>query len=196
MINKCRKGNIMARRKKQLNLKKLLIGLAIIVAFLILLALIRVAKVDTANETNNTDSAKADFSNNQKQQILTDLSDMSEEERIEYYCGEFFKLLDREDYESAYAILYDEYKENFFPTYENFKKYIETYFPENFALSYQNIERLGDIYVLWISVKDTLNGSKYGHNFDMNVVIQENDYNDYVLSFSRDSAVATAEEEE
>jgi hypothetical protein len=187
----------MARRKKQLNLKKLLVGLAIIVTFLILLALISLVKASNSNTETDADtsnSVKAEFSSNQKQTILTDLSDMSEEERIEYYCGEFFKLLDREDYETAYSILYDEYKENFFPTYENFKKYIETYFPESFALSYQNIERLGDIYVLWVSVKDTLNGSKYGHNFDMNVVIQENNYNDYVLSFSRDSAVAEEEE--
>ena len=42
-------------------------------------------------------------------------------------------------------------------------------------------------------LKDTLNGSR-GHNFSMNVVIQENDFNDYVLSFSRNSAVDSEEE--
>jgi hypothetical protein len=49
---------------------------------------------------------------------------------------------------------------------------------------------------MWVSVSDTVNGAKYGHNFSMNVVIQENDLNDYVISFSRDSAVNTTGEEE
>ena len=88
------------------------------------------------------------------------------------------------------------YKENFFPTLDNFKKYFIDYFPSDFSLDYTNIERLGSIYVMWVSVKDTVNGSRYGKNFDMNVVVQENDLNDFVISFSRDSAVNNTREEE
>ena len=96
----------------------------------------------------------------------------------------------------AYALLYTDYKENFFPTLDNFKKYFIDYFPSDFSLDYTNIERLGSIYVMWVSVKDTVNGSRYGKNFDMNVVVQENDLNDFVISFSRDSAVNNTREEE
>jgi hypothetical protein len=113
-----------------------------------------------------------------------------------YYTAEFFKLIDSKNYEEAYKLLYDDYKENFFPTEANFEKYFKDYFPDDFSLDYTNIERLGSIYVLWVSVKDTVNGSTYGHNFSMYVVIQENNLNDYVLSFSRNSAVDSIGEEE
>ena len=43
-----------------------------------------------------------------------------------------------------------------------------------------------------VSVKDTVNGS-YGHNFDMYVVLKENELNDYDISFSRNSAVGEEE---
>ena len=42
---------------------------------------------------------------------------------------------------------------------------------------------------MWVSVSDIVNGTKYGHNFNMYVVLKENALNDFVISFSRDSAV-------
>ena len=139
---------------------------------------------------------KAKFTKTQEAKKKADLSGMSEQERMTYYCAEFFKKIDNGLYEEAYALLYTDYKENFFPTLDNFKKYFIDYFPSDFSLDYTNIERLGSIYVMWVSVKDTVNGSRYGKNFDMNVVVQENDLNDFVISFSRDSAVNNTREEE
>lgn len=132
------------------------------------------------------------YQEKRNEEIVVDLSDKSEQERMQYYCGEFFKLIDNKAYEKAYELLYSEYKENYFPNFNNFKKYIQDYFPDDFGLAYENIERLGDIYVLMVSVKDTVNGS-YGKNFDMYVVLKENSLNNYVISFSRDSAVGEEE---
>ena len=50
-------------------------------------------------------------------------------------------------------------------------------------IEHENIERNGDVYVLWINIADALNG-KPGEKKQMNVVIKENDYNDFVMSFS------------
>ena len=182
--------NIKKQKRAIIIIIGILIVVILIVAFIILLF-----KQNNTISSNNGEATIVtnDIEESNNQEDWEDLYNMSEQERITYYCAEFFKLVDRKNYDKAYEILYSEYKENYFPTQTSFSEYIEEYFPDDFSLNYTNFERLGDIYVLWVDVKDTLNGSS-GHNFSMNVVIQENDFNDYVLSFSRNSAVDSEEE--
>lgn len=141
---------------------------------------------NSSNQSASLDLGHIEEANNKA--TLESLYNMAEQDRITYYCAEFFKMVDTKDYDGAYELLYDEYKDNYFPTSSSFSEYMKEYFPDDFSLNYSNMERLGEIYVLWVDVKDTLNGSK-GHNFSMYVVIRENDFNDFDLSFSRNSAV-------
>lgn len=183
----------MAIRKKK---KNNFIPLIIIVVIILLLCVIIVISKNKRNTvpTNPEEIAKINERRQEEknERVKKDLYGKSEQERMQYYCGEFFKLVDNNSYERAYELLYDTYKENYFPNINNFKRYFEEYFPSDFGLSYTNIERLGDIYVLMVNVKDTVNGS-YGKNFDMYVVLKENALNDYDISFSRNSAVREGE---
>ena len=181
------------KRKKQFNLR-IAIAAFVIALLLLIIVMLIAAKI----QKNNTPEAKLEAENakylqERNDQKKLELSEMSEEKRMNQYCADFFRLIDAKNYESAYKLLYSEYKENYFPTLNNFKMYFEEYFPDDFALSYSNFQRMGDIYVLWVSVTDVLNGPKYGHNFSMNVVIKENALNDFVISFSRNSAVDSLE---
>ena len=174
----------------------LLIGIILILIVIIIVAI----SLFVGNNSEISESEQASLYSEQieeatEEAVLEKLYDMTEQDRITYYCAEFFKLVDSSEYEEAYEILYDEYKENYFPTLASFKVYMQDYFPDDFSLDYTNIERLGDIYVLWVDLTDTLNGS-YGHNFSLNVVIRENDFDDFDLSFSKNSAVDEEEEEE
>lgn len=185
----------MANKLTKHQLKKLIILTIIILVILIIILVI--VKTTTPKEGNRSyDKVNAVVNENKEKATLDKLQNMNEQERMSFYCGQFFRLIDTHKYAKAYELLYDKYKEDYFPTYESFEKYCKDYFPDDMALNYKNIERLGDIYVMWIYVNDTLNGSKLGHNFDMYVVLQENDYNDYVMSFSRDSAVKTMKGDE
>lgn len=181
----------MAKRSKQAKIVNRRIAIFVGGFVLIMLVAILIAtsfnkKEDPAAERARLDS---EYLEQKNQQTVIDLSKKSERERMQFYCADFFKKIDSGHYEEAYELLYSDYKENFFPNLANFTSYFKEYFPGDFSLSYNNIERLGDIYVLWVSVSDTVNGSKLGHNFNMNVVLKENALNDYVISFSRDSAV-------
>ena len=51
-----------------------------------------------------------------------------------------------------------------------------------FSVSHKNIERNGDIYILWVDIGDSLS-SRNGKT-EYNFVIKENDLNDFELSFS------------
>jgi len=170
----------------------IIIVTAVVTIILIGIIILVATKKTTPMTKEDIEQADIEYKEIRKEEIQKDLYNKSEQERMQYYCANFFKLIDNDNFEEAYKLLYSEYKENFFPNINNFKRYFKEYFPSDFGLAYSNIERLGDIYVLNVSVKDTVNGS-YGHNFNMYVVIKENALNDYVISFSRNSAVTEEE---
>ena len=115
-------------------------------------------------------------------ELIKELSQMTERDRIEYYCGKYLKYLDEKDYESAYNLLYTDFKNTYFPTYEDFVQYVEKTYPEHLAVEYDDISRQGTIYVLRLKLLD-LSGNKDDEEVIQRIVIQENNYNDFVISF-------------
>ena len=118
------------------------------------------------------------------QEELQKIKAMNERTRIEYYVSKYMKLIENEEYEEAYGLLNRDYKKNYFKTQKEFADYCKNTFPRMADISYDNFERNGDIYVVWISVGDAINGSKDSAK-TINFVVKENDFNDYELSFSK-----------
>lgn len=110
------------------------------------------------------------------------LKDMEERERIEYYVSKFTASLGNKSYKYAYSLLYDEYKERYFPTLEKFEEYVKTKLPSRLSMEYTNIERNGDIYVLWVTLKNPVGTEQT--EVEMNFIVKENALNDFVMSFS------------
>lgn len=113
---------------------------------------------------------------------INTLATLDEGERIEKYAAKFMEKVDNEEYETAYNMLYGEFKENYFPTLESFEKYSKETFPKLMSLEYTNIERNGNIYVLWVTLKDFMKPGEDGVEYYF--VIRENKLNDFELSFS------------
>lgn len=116
------------------------------------------------------------------EEIIKELSEMNERERMEYYCGKYLKYIEDKDYESAYNLLYMEFRKNYFPTYEDYVEYIEKTYLSELAVEYDDITRQGTIYVLRLKLIDML-GDKTDEQTTQRIVIQENYYNDFVISF-------------
>ena len=114
-------------------------------------------------------------------EIIRDLSKKTERDRMEYYCGEYFKYLQKNEYEAAYNLLYADFKEIYFPTLDSYIEYVNKTYPQDCAFKYDDITRQGKIYVLDLVVLDIL-GSKDNEK-KQRIVIKENTYNDFVLSF-------------
>lgn len=111
-----------------------------------------------------------------------ELKDMSERQRMEFYFSEFMDYIENGKYQEAYNLLYPEFKENYFKTLDDFKKYVNKLYPEFVSFSYNDIERQGNIYVLMITViNPDLN--KIEAKKSQRIVIKENNFNDFVLSF-------------
>ena len=178
-------------KKMQRKLKKRDVFLIIAILILVIINLILFVKeyAKTKPQTQNN-SGKISTVKSEKEEVIVPkddkelilkLSKMKERDRIEYYCGQYIKKIEQKDYESAYNLLYPEFKEKYFPTLTSFKEYIEKTYPKDFALEYDDITRQGKIYVLRLKILDIL-GSQENEKVQR-VVILENDYNNFVLSF-------------
>lgn len=116
-----------------------------------------------------------------EEEIIKKLSTQGEWDRMDYYCGVYFKYISEQKYEQAYELLYPEFKENFFPTLEKYKEYVNKTYPKDFSWVDDDITRQGNIYVLKVKVLDT-KGSKENEK-SQRIVIKENTYNKFVISF-------------
>lgn len=140
------------------------------------------------NSTQQTTVVSESKQNNQtvevpktNEEIIKKLSTLGERDRMEYYCGVYFKHIEKKEYNEAYKLLYSEFKEKYFPTIEEYEEYIEKTYPKNWALEYDDITRQGSIYVLRLKILDIL-GSKDDEKIQR-IVVKENNYNDFVISF-------------
>lgn len=164
--------------------RKILMGFAIIIVIIIIVALIlnnkKKEEVDISNMTDEEISSMVQEKVNKME--IDELASLSERDRMERYAGYFIKNLEKKDYEKAYELLYDNFKKNYFPTLKSFEEYAKSKFPTTISVEYTNFERNGEVYVLWLVMSNPLASKDSGK--EMNFVIQENDLNDFVMSFS------------
>lgn len=137
-------------------------------------------QLSTVVSEENTETKTVEVPQTQEE-IIKYLSKLGERDRMEYYCGKYFKHIEKKEYEAAYNLLYTEFKQNYFPTIEQYEEYIQKTYPETWALEYSDITRQGSIYVLKLKILDVL-GSKENEK-SQRIVVKENNYNDFVISF-------------
>ena len=153
----------------------------LIVAITIVVVNSRKNKVSYEGLSDEEISAKVNEEIGQME--LNELSSMGERERMERYVSNFVSDVENGEYESAYAVLNEDFKTNYFKTLEAFQEYADNHFPRMISLKHENIERTGEgTYVLWVTLSDSLKGKDTG--IKMNFVVKENELNKYELSFS------------
>lgn len=178
----------MASLKRSIRKRDLII--IIIIVFLAIISLVIYSK-ELQSVKKQENNGEVTISQNEEkkevqvprtdEEIVKYLSKLGERDRMEYYCGEYFKHIEKKEYEAAYNLLYPEFKESYFPTLERYEEYVKKTYPSNWALDYEDITRQGDIYVLKLNVLDVL-GSKENEK-SQRIVIKENNYNNFSISF-------------
>lgn len=140
----------------------------------------QISKTQNVNNNDNNIENFEKISSEQNQLEL--LKKGTERDRIEYYCGQFFRYIENKNYEKAYQILYPDFRQKYFPTIEEFKKYVIKVYPKILAINYDDFDRQGNIYVTTVLIDDGL-AKDNSKQFSQRIVVQENDYNNFVLSF-------------
>lgn len=166
-----------------------------ILFFLLIIVIVIIVVVNTVFMTKSDKSENALVNGVAQENILTaeeieentnqleieDLKGKDERTRIQQYCGKFIRYIESKDYDKAYALLYPDFKNNYFKTVEDFQKYAEEKFPSTLiAVEYNNIERQGKYYILFTTIKTPLDSS---YSMDQKFILIENGFNDFQLSF-------------
>lgn len=190
------KRNVYKSKKKQSNIQISELIITILILILLCVNLVLVIKkvmIPDSNQQKQIQQSQQQEIEQSKQGLnesditsedyqLSLLKEGTERDRIEYYCGQFFKFIENKNYTKAYELLYPEFKQQYFPTIEEFTKYIQKTYPSILAINYDDFDRQGNIYITTVLVDDALATDK-SKQFSQRIVVQESDYNKYVLSF-------------
>lgn len=133
------------------------------------------------NEVTNNATPTKKTDEEKREELISDLKEMNERDRMERYFGEYIDYVESGEYEKAYNLLYPEFKENYFPSIEEYEKYVKEKYPEVIIVDYDNIERQGQYYVLFIKIPKA---GREEEIITQNVVLYEKDYAEYYISFS------------
>lgn len=164
-----------------------------ILFFLLIIVIVIIVVINTIGnkkqeneETSNTTIqentlTKEEIEENTNELEIADLKDKDERTRIQQYCGKFIRYIENKEYDKAYNLLYPDFKNNYFKTVGDFKKYAEEKFPQTLiAVEYNNIERQGQYYILFTTIKTPLN---VDYSMDQKFILIENGFNDFKISF-------------
>ena len=184
----------MSKKRNKKN-DRILIIIGIIVAIMIIMLILILNLIKPKNQEVQT-------TNLEENTVIEDISveeevmKMNESDRIKRYIGIFFEDIENEDYQKAYDVLNEDFRNTYFPNIEEFTTYVQKYFSSsNLGITYDNIERLGNnktgnMYVVWIYIRNLLDLYKTDEQREteetnyINFVILEHDYNNYEMSFS------------
>ncbi len=171
--------------------KKLKIIL-VIIGILILIVLNLLVYINAHTQNENTNTTENVINTIVEHNIATEeeteqsrkemLNSYPEATRMKVYVGQYISAIDSKDYETAYNLLYENFRNTYFKTLEDFQNYAEQKYPDEIVVEYLNMEREGTMYIVTISITDPLNRDTPA--IQQNIVIQENDLNDFVLSFN------------
>ena len=116
----------------------------------------------------------------QKIQETDYIKTLSEGKRITRYVANYIKYIEVKQYQKAYDLLNQDFKENYFDTIEKYKEYVTEHYAENIGIYYSDISRQGNYYILSATVIDI---KREKAQIEQRFIVYEQDFNDYELSF-------------
>jgi len=115
---------------------------------------------------------------------LVELYNMSESERVKYYFNLYIDALQIQEYETAYNFLDSKFKNNYFQTLDSFTQYVSSKYSPIISVTYDDLTRMGNYYVLDITFLDIFNSTDENSvGVKQKFVIYETDYNEFTMSF-------------
>ncbi len=113
--------------KKRNNL--LIIGISILIVLAIIAFATRKKEITIDYDKMTDEEVSIAIQEKLENIELSDLSEMEERDRMEYYVATFIKAIENDEYEDAYEMLYSDFKKNFFPTLSSFEEYARNKIP-------------------------------------------------------------------
>lgn len=159
---------------KKKNKILMLIGIFLIILIILSIILnLEEHKKDNAKKEANQNTTYFEDSSTSK------LAELSEKDRIIFYFSKYIENIENGNFDVAYKMLYDEFRNTYFDTIEKFEDYVTTKYPEIISVNYISFQREGVYYILSVKIEDVTTNNSFEQKF----VIREYDYDNFVLSF-------------
>lgn len=117
-----------------------------------------------------------------KEERMTDLKSMGEADRMYTYFFEYLGMVEWENYEEAYNILYDDFKKQYYPTIDSYISYVKKTYPPIMSIRYENIERQGEYYILTVLIRSSVDPNGFTP-LRQRFILHENGFDEFELSF-------------
>ena len=85
------------------------------------------------------------------------IKNMSEASRIRNYCAKYFDAIEKENYDGAYALLNENFRNTYFKDKQTFIDYFKNRYPKTPSINYKSVDRKGEIFTVEIKVTDDSN---------------------------------------
>lgn len=116
------------------------------------------------------------------EEFINKYNSASIQNKVSLNIGKFFSMLNAKDYDSAYACLADGFKQNYFPTVDHFKKYVENNFFKSNKLEGVSFENEGETYMLTVKISDYR--GRDSKTIEKTIIMQLREGTDFVMSFN------------
>ena len=115
---------------------------------------------------------------------MLEIYNMTEEERIKYYFNKYIDCLENGDYETAYNMLDQKFKDNYFQTLEAFTTYVSSKYSPIISVTYDDLTRMGNYYILDVTFLDLFASTDENMvGTSQKFIFYETDYDVYTMSF-------------
>ena len=155
--------------------KVLLLIIIFIIIVSILILIVNLNKSKNENNEINIEEKETYFENTS----VNKLEGLSEKERILFYFSTYIENIENGNYQAAYDMLYDEFKNTYFDNIEKFENYVKNKYPDIISIDYDSFVREGEYYIISTKIFDISTEESVSQKF----ILKEYDYNDFKLSF-------------
>ena len=117
----------------------------------------------------------------ESEKFKSEYNNGNNQRKVQLNIDKFIKMINSKDYSHAYDVLDENFKNNYFKTEENFKKYIRNNFLEFNNINFEKFTEEGEIYIYQIVLSDKT--SRSDKKIRMNVIMKLEEGTDFVMSF-------------
>ena len=113
-----------------------------------------------------------------------ELYSMNEPDRIKYYFNKYIDCLENKDYETAYNMLDQKFKDNYFQTLDSYVTYVNNKYSPIISVTYDDFNRMGNYYILDVTFLDLFSSTDDNMvGTTQKFIFYETDYDVYTMSF-------------
>ena len=179
--------------EQELQKSKIMLLILLLLIFLVVI-IVAIQKALLSQNTNKPGAnlipsnitITEDMTEEEVNEITTEieqLSKISEAKRMKYYLTKYIGYIENGEYEKAYNLLYPDFKQNYFPTLEDYTKYVQKKYSDFITTNYEDMQRQGNIYILYVKIQDLSEPTNEEKNFSQKFIIQEQEINKFTISF-------------